>query len=569
MNANPQFTVLYRQFLFRLMDVELLSASARGDASQLFGQFASLLLFVSLNLSIGAACYTPKQPAEVAPSAWFVEYCMVSITMLVIGIFAVFSWESTFPDRRDVLVLVPLPVRGRTLFAAKVAAVASALSLTVAVLSGLPAFAWPMALAPAGSGIAGTIRFIAAFWITMLAAGAFLYCAILGVQGVAAQLPRRWFLRVSSFLQMAAFALFLGVFCLQPWLATAKFLGAPENQRMLAWLPPYWFMGLLSELSGAFHSEGHSVMAPLAGRAVLGLVTAMFVAAGAFVLSWLRILRKIAEEPDIVPGSRGGIWLPRFGDSQRTALAQFIIRTLGRSRQHRMNLAFYLGAGFALSTVIMQPALETKRLTGMDVLRQEMNSPMLVSSLLILCVWIVGTRMAFSQPIDMRANWLFRVTPVLGGAVCLSATRRALLALSVLPVCAGCAALFLWFWPWPAVAEHLVLFGLLGSVLVDLSLMDFRKIPFTCSYLPGKTKIHITFWASLILLPLALSKCVELEQWVTAHRLIYWTVVGILGSAAFAVRRFANTSADESGPEIQFEEYASDELIGLGLEGPA
>ena len=40
MNTKLQFRVLYRQFLFRLMDVEFLAASARGDASQLFGQLA-------------------------------------------------------------------------------------------------------------------------------------------------------------------------------------------------------------------------------------------------------------------------------------------------------------------------------------------------------------------------------------------------------------------------------------------------------------------------------------------------------------------------------------------------
>ena len=151
MNTNLQFRVLYRQFLFRLMDVELLAASARGDASQLFGQFASLLLLVSVIFAWGAAVYAanPKLPEEVAASAWSVEHLMVEITMLVVGIFAVFSWDSTFLDRRDVLVLAPLPVRGRTLFAAKIAAVASALGLTVAVLNCLSAFAWPMALAPA------------------------------------------------------------------------------------------------------------------------------------------------------------------------------------------------------------------------------------------------------------------------------------------------------------------------------------------------------------------------------------------------------------------------------------
>ena len=52
---------------------------------------------------------------------------LIATTMLVVGVFAVLSWESMFPDRQDVLVLAPLPVRARTLLFAKVAAVATAL----------------------------------------------------------------------------------------------------------------------------------------------------------------------------------------------------------------------------------------------------------------------------------------------------------------------------------------------------------------------------------------------------------------------------------------------------------
>jgi hypothetical protein len=213
----------------------------------------------------------------------------------------------------------------------------------------------------------------------------------------------------------------------------------------------------------------------------------------------------------------------------------------------------------------LESAVEARQRTGIDVLRQAMNVPILFSSLLMLCVWVVGTRVAFSRPLDLRANWIFHVTPVRNGAACLSATRRALLALSVFPVWTGCAALFLWFWPWPAVAKHLLLFGLLGSLLADLSLTGFRKIPFTCSYLPGKSKIHVMSLACIFLLPVVLVNCVDLERWVMADRSIYWAAAVVLGGAAFAVRRFANASADRSGPEIQFEEFASDELIGLGL----
>lgn len=546
------------------MDVELLSASAGGDANTMFGQFASLLIFGSLLSSYAALAFgSEAQRTGLAGPVWDAERIVVSLTMLVAGVFALLNWDSTFPDRRDVLVLAPLPVRARTLFASKIAAAASALGLTVVMWNCLAGFAWPMALAPAGSGFAGTMRFVAAFWITLLTAGTFLYCAVLGLQALAAQLPRRWYLRVSSVLQIALFALFLGLTFFQPSLDTPKALAAPENQRTLACLPPYWFLGLASELSGVFPAEGHTMMAPLARRAMLSLPIALLVAGGAFLLSYLRTLRKIVEEPDIVPGSRGGIWLPRFGNLTQTALAQFVVRTLLRSRPHRTILAFYLGGGFAISALFLEGTRQAMHLNWTDI-AERLKFPMLFASVVMLCALCLGTRTVFSLPLDLRANWLFRVTPPPGCASLLSAVRRALLALAVLPVVAA-SALLLWFWPWKPAAQHLLLLGLLGSVLVDISLKDFRKIPFTCSYLPGKSKAHLVFWFGIIPLVLAIAKAAELELSAMASPLSYWCVAVTLAAAAFAARWITNASAKQNIPEIQFEETPSDELIQLGL----
>src|SRR5438105_7455135 len=81
--------------------------------------------------------------------AWTAEHFLIATTMLVVGLFAVLSWETTFPDRRDVLVLAPLPVHARTIFLAKVAAVATALSVTVLALNVFPGLAVPFVLATA------------------------------------------------------------------------------------------------------------------------------------------------------------------------------------------------------------------------------------------------------------------------------------------------------------------------------------------------------------------------------------------------------------------------------------
>jgi len=547
------------------MDVEMLSASARGDASELLGQFGALLIFGSVVSSLAAVTVGQSvRHIAMAGPIWAVERFLIALNMLVVAVFALLSWDSSFPDRRDVLLLAPLPIRGRMLFAAKIAAAASALGLVMAAWNSLAAFAWPLVMAPAESGAVATIRFVAAFWVALAASGAFTYCVVLGVQGVAAQLPRRWYLRASSVLQIAAFVLILGVFCFEPSLSSPQALAAPENQRALAWLPSYWFLGLLSELSGALPVAGHAVMPLLAYRAVAGLAIAMVASGGAFLLSYFRTLRKIVEEPDVAPGSRGGMWLPPFGSAPQTALAQFVIRTMLRSRQHRAMVAFYLGGGLALVAVYLEGTRQAMHLTWADTLGT-VSVPMLVACVLMLCAAWLGTRTVFSLPLDIRANWLFHITPTRGGAGLLPAVRRSLLALSVFPVLTASAALLLWFWPWTPAAEHLLLLWILGSVLVDISLLNFRKIPFTCSYLPGKSKAHLVFWFGVIPVVIAIHQAAGLERDAMRNPLTYWSLVAGLGAAAVVARWASDSRARRDGPAIQFEESASDEVIGLGL----
>jgi hypothetical protein len=45
--------VLYRQFLFRVVDLEVLWASALGDANKLLGRFAALVVFIGAGAGLG------------------------------------------------------------------------------------------------------------------------------------------------------------------------------------------------------------------------------------------------------------------------------------------------------------------------------------------------------------------------------------------------------------------------------------------------------------------------------------------------------------------------------------
>ena len=81
-------------------------------------------------------------------------------------------------------------------------------------------------MAAHNGGALGVVRSLGAYWITMFAAGLFVFCALLAVHGLAAQLfSYRRFLRASAFLQLAAFFAVLGIYFLTP---------APTKANLLA-----------------------------------------------------------------------------------------------------------------------------------------------------------------------------------------------------------------------------------------------------------------------------------------------------------------------------------------------
>jgi hypothetical protein len=569
-----QFRVLYREFLFRMVDRELLSAHAQGDASKLLGQFATILILLSFPFALMAAGVgDSRMPHEtVSVAAWGVEHSLIATTMLVVGLFAVLSWDSAFPDRRDVLVLAPLPVRASTIFLAKVASLATALTLTVVALNTAPGLVLPLALAPPSFSLLDMIlspdfyRALAAHWVTMLAAGAFILCCVLSVQGIAAQLPRRLFLRLSAILQVTVFCLLVGVYFLQPSLASPEALVAAQNQRSLVWLPSYWFLGLFQQLNGSLNGPARSRLVALAGHAWIGLALAILGAGVAFLLSYFRTLRKIVEEPDIVPGSKRSTWLPHFGNSLETAIVQFSIRTLFRSRLHRVILSFYAGIGFAILILFLKtPVAQELSAASASNPWHHVSLPLIASSFVMMCFWTLGIRAVIAMPLELRANWIFRITPLPGTAECLAGNRRAMYVLALTPVWVASAVLFLWLWPGRQAVAHLAVLGLLGVILAELCLHGFEKIPFTCSYLPGKSNLHITFLLCGMIGLDVMYLGAEFESRALSNPAKYVWILVVLCIAAVSAWWRTTSQANSGQTKLQFEQELPPVILGLGL----
>jgi len=431
-------------------------------------------------------------------------------------------------------------------------------------LTGKPVVAIKDVVIPATGTLTGMMRLFAAYWITMFAAGAFVFCAVLCVQGLALQiLPRRHFLRLSSWLQLGAFALIVGVYCLQAFVIAPGILVRAQQAGLFASLPSYWFLALFQALSGS------AAMAPLVRSAWAGLAVVAAGAAILYALAYFRTVQRIVEEADILPGSPGARRLLAFGSPQATAIGQFSVRTLLRSPQHRVILAFFWGIGFALAIFLLKtPEGARAAADGPAVasgLWQDPSGPMLVS-VFMMGLAVLGARVAFSLPRELRSNWIFRITPAEGGARFLAARRRALIVLSGLPVWAASAALLPLIWPWPMAAGHLIVLALVGMLLVELSLRQgAHKIPFTCAYLPGRANIPVVLWIGLMVVVPLTVKGVSLELQALQSTTASAVIVAILG-LAWAMARWQTTRlAETEDVWPEFEDDLPDAVVALNV----
>ena len=210
----------------------------------------------------------------------------------------------------------------------------------------------------------------------------------------------------------------------EPSLEAPAALVAPENQTLLASLPSYWFLGLFQQLNGSMEPA----FIPLARRAWIALAISALGTVASILLSYLHTLRRIVEEPDILPSSRRSHGPPSITSSVDNAVLLFSLRTLLRSQQHRLILSLYLGVGFAVMLILLRPALGNGAATA---------GALLTVSILMLCVAAVAVRTVFSMPIMLRANWLFRVAALHPVATYSKAVRRSFLLLAVAPVWAS------------------------------------------------------------------------------------------------------------------------------------
>jgi len=529
-----RFKVLVTHFFGRFFDKDSITPDADERANVV--QLVAILALPGAIVSIFLIFDHPMVRSELA-RLWLRSgdrYFFVAYAMTVMGFVMTLKWDSLFPDRRDYLVLTPLPISLTEFFIAKVTSLWGFLLLFVVAINFFSCFMAPFDFVIRDNKWSIFLPAVLAHSTAVLSASVFMALLFAAFQGILINVMSpsafRW---ISPWIQMVSMMLLVTVLLVTPGVSGNMRLIAESNSRVLNYIPLFWFLGVYEMLN----PEGTLIPASYvwAERAMEATAVVLIIFIGTYLISYRRYSKKILE--GVESNTFAQPWYQRaFSAVLNTVVLRhpfqrasfyFIGKIFTRSAKHRLFIAMYTGIGLAIT------------LTSLITLRRDPDLVLsisrtgLIEAPLILAFFIVsGLRAIFNMPYELGANWMFQITSGPDASEYLKATRRWVLLRGVLPAYAVLVPLEFGILS-PAEASLHLLFGMaVAALLTELFFFNFNKVPFTCSYLPAKSHLAFLGGAYLYGFTIYTFTMASLEQWVAASpaRLagFFVVVVGIL-----------------------------------------
>ena len=396
----------------------------------------------------------------------------LGFAMIASAIVSLITWNTLLLDRRDRIVLGPLPLPAAAVVLAKLAALLGYIGLVALAMHALASVAFGVALA-ANNTIIFAFRGIAAHLIASVAASLFVMLAVVALQGLTlALLAPRWFARVSPALQLAVVCLVItGVLTLpaltQSVNGAVTTAGGPD-----AWIlatPPLWFLGLYERVLGTTNPAllGLSRTAQVAMALVSVTAIASFLVASgrAHVANTGRHVIQVRRSAVAIRALATAMGR----DPQFQAAARFVLTTIARSHRHRLVMASAIGAATAWGL----PAWIS--LSG----RSEAPQLALLSSVLAVPLFLlIGLVVSAWMPIELKAAWAFELGSIPRWTARL-VLERTMVVFAIAPPVLVFSLIYWWLWGIQAAALHALFALAAGTLLVQALLWNGNGVPCT------------------------------------------------------------------------------------------
>ena len=212
------------------------------------GGFVAVLTFVKYSTLLSWINGSPRtDPLTVALPD---EYFFITLAMAVTGTVAVWRWNALFPDRRDYMNLVPLPVSTRLIFYSNLTAIVLLAGLLAFDVNAASSVLFPLGVAATQSSFLFFVKFVVVHTLVVALASAFGLFAVLALLGcLLAILPVQAFRKISPYVRAAMVMYFVTLlttsFAVPDLLQTVG-----QSDRWIKLIPSCWFLGLCQSLRG-------------------------------------------------------------------------------------------------------------------------------------------------------------------------------------------------------------------------------------------------------------------------------------------------------------------------------
>ena len=547
---------LHRHFFARFFDNDTLSSD--GDTQSSVVRALCICAVPCLMVAFWLLPAYPGRPvwAVAADRYFFVLYSFVAM-----GIVTTFEWEMLFPDRADFLILLPLPLRMRTLFWAKARAL---LSFLVLFLVGANVFGSVLYSAVSTPSHGNYFHTVMAHCAAVLLAGVFAGFSMLAVEGLCISLlpdsAQRW---AASVLQSLSIGFLVLLFLLFTLFGSHMQMLLGGDTWFARYIPPLWFLGLYEHLAQGVQAPAGAQLLATIGLYATGIAFVLSVLV--YPLAWKR-QQKRALEGASQKRNRGSALLANLLHKallrrpQERGVFHFISHTLRRNSRYQVYLAIYGGVGIALALA----SVVTLRHSSQGTLELALSSDGLHAVLPLLLFWlVVGLRVAFGFPIDMAARWVFPMNLLQAGSHT-KATRAWVIACCG---CVSCGVLFFLLmigWKVGSVALQAVWAGTLSLLLADTFFYQSNRIPFTQPRLPARASLPITLVLYAAGFPVFVLLSAHLEILSEARLLVLVKSIGCVAVLHVLLKVLLKASQESALSGFSLEEE-EDEFQALGL----